>query len=177
MDRAVSDNVEIEANIPVLKADNVSIRSELQGIRNDLVYLKAGHARNVAIADAYNIAQEMGRRYVSIIDRPELGSLVDTIDTSDLTTEDLRSFLRAGLIIRAEDAHEQACYIAVEISFTVNGRDTSRAIRNAGLLHRFTGGPAFPAVAGVHLDERVRHLVDSGEVFFYQLEPELLEVE
>lgn len=160
-----------------LKADNVSIRSDIQGIRNDLGYLKSGHARNAAVTDAYNLAQDMGLRYVSIMDRAELGSLLDANDTSDLASGDLRSFRRADLIIRAVDGEGQPCYIAAEISFTVNGRDTSRAIRNAVLLNRFTNSPAFPAVAGVHLDERVRSLADSGEVFFYQLEPELLEVE
>lgn len=177
MDGVESDIQTLKTDVQTLKADNVSIRSDIQSIRNDLGYLKAGHARNAAVTDAYNLARDMGLRYVSIMERAELGSLLDANDTSDLAIGDLRSFRRADLIIRALDREDRNCYIAAEISFTVNGRDTSRAIRNAGLINRFTDSPAFPVVAGVHLDERVRHLADSGEIFFYQLEPDLLEVE
>ena len=125
-------NGRAETDMAELKADNVNIKVVLQGIRDDLRYLKAGHARNAAVTDAYNLAQDMGLRYVGIMDRAELGSLLDANDTSDLASGDLRSFRRADLIIRAVDGEGQPCYIAAEISFTVNGRDTSRAIRNAG---------------------------------------------
>ena len=66
-------------------------------------------------------------------------------------------------------------YVAVEISFTVNGRDTSRATRNAEFLTRFTGKRSHAVVSGIELDDRVRVMTDSGEVFWYQLDPGLLE--
>ena len=172
-----SDIVGMKSDIVGMKSDIVGMKSDIVGIRNDLGYLKAGHARNAAVLDAYNIARDMGLRYVGTVDREEIGRLLDASDTSDLATGDLRSFRRADLIIRAADGEDRTCYVAAEISFTVNGRDTSRAIRNAGLLARFTGNSAFPVVAGVHLDDRVRHHVDSGQVFFYELEAEMLEVE
>ena len=81
------------------------------------------------------------------------------------------------MIIEATDQDGNPCYIAVEISFTANGRDTSRALRNAEFLTRFTGKQAFSAVVGLRRDDRIRGLVESGEVFWYQLDPEVLEAE
>jgi hypothetical protein len=79
--------------------------------------------------------------------------------------------------MEATDQDKKACYIAVEISFTANGRDTTRAIRNAEFLKRFTGKPAYAAVAGLYRDDRIQGIIESEEVFWYQLGPEDLEVE
>lgn len=62
-------------------------------------------------------------------------------------------------------------------SATVNGRDTDRAIRNAGLLTRFTGRPACAVVAGLRHDRRIEKRLEAGEVSWYQLDPQALEVE
>ena len=67
--------------------------------------------------------------------------------------------------------------IAVEISFTANGIDTTRAVRNARFLTRFTGKRSYAAIAGLNRDNRIQGSVKSGEVFWHQLEPELLEAE
>ena len=71
----------------------------------------------------------------------------------------------------------EPCYIAVEISFTANGRDTTRALRNAAFLTQFTGRRSYPAVAGLRHDSRIQDLIESGEVFWYQLDQEILEAE
>ena len=52
-------------------------------------------------------------------------------DTSDLPANDLRSFRLADLILEETDPQGASCYVAVEVSFTVNGRDSRRALRNA----------------------------------------------
>ena len=67
--------------------------------------------------------------------------------------------------------------IAVEISFTANGRDTTRAVRNAGFLTRFTGKCSYAAIVGLNRDNRLQGSIETGEVLWYQLEPELLEAE
>jgi len=67
--------------------------------------------------------------------------------------------------------------VAAEVSYTVNGRDTDRAIRNAGLLTQFTGRPAFAVVAGLRHDRRIKKRLEAGEVSWYQLDPQTLEVE
>ena len=63
-------------------------------------------------------------------------------------------------------------YVVVEASYIINGRDTERALRSARFFAEFTGRRCYAAVAGYRLDDRVRQHVDSGEVFWYQLEPE-----
>ena len=79
--------------------------------------------------------------------------------------------------MEATDPSGETCYITVEISYTVNGRDTDRAVRNARLLTRLTGHPTHAAVAGVRKDNRIENRLESGEVFWHQLEPDDLEVE
>ena len=67
--------------------------------------------------------------------------------------------------------------MAVEISFTANGRDTTRAVRNAGFLTGFTGKRSLAAVAGLRRDDRIDESIESGEVFWHQLDPSDLEAE
>ena len=150
---------------------------DIQTIRNDMGILRASHARNAAVREAFLIAQDMGLRHVETLSLEQVGRMVEENDTSDLASGDRRSFILADLIIRAVDGEGRPCYIAVEISYTANGRDTSRAVRNAGYLTRFTGQPAYPAIAGIRLDDRVKPEIDGGEVFFYELEDDVLEVE
>ncbi|MYA61103.1 MAG: hypothetical protein F4X94_00780, partial [Dehalococcoidia bacterium] len=73
-------------------------------------------------------------------------------DTSDLSRGELRSFYQSDLVIEANDASGETHYIAVEASYTCNGRDTTRALSHARLLKRFTGRPTHPVVAGVRRD-------------------------
>ena len=135
------------------------------------------HARDAALRETPFIANEMGFRWVKDLTAFDLWGLIDNADTSGIPTNELRSFRRADLIIEATDEDGNPCYIAVEISFTANGRDTSRALRNAGFLTRFTGKHVYSAVAGLRRDDRIQGLVESGEVFWYQLDPEVLEAE
>ena len=60
-------------------------------------------------------------------------------------------------------------YIAVEISYTAALRDAARARRNAGLLTRFTGHRATPAIAGVRNDNEVPELVGTGAVHWRRI--------
>ena len=75
------------------------------------------------------------------------------------------------------DGEGETCYVAVEISFTANGRDTTRAVRNAGFLSKFTGKWSLAAVAGLRRDDRIDESIESGEVFWHQLDPSDLEAE
>ena len=78
-------------------------------------------------------------------------------------------------MLRATDAAGEEWYLAVEVSYTANGRDTARAGRNALFLTRFTGRRAYAVVAGLRFDECIRP--ESGEVSWFQLDPEVLEVD
>ena len=154
-----------------------ALENRVASIQDDVGTLKGAHARSAARRETPFIANDMGFRWVKDLTAYDLLELLDGADTSGIQKNELESFRRADLIMEATDQNGAACYIAVEISFTANGRDTSRAVRNAEFLARFTGKQAFPAVSGVRRDDRIRGLTESGEVFWYQLDPEDMEAE
>ena len=154
--------------------DQVDARFEAVDARFDL---KAAHARNAAIDDAIAIASDLGLRRTKNLTRDEVWELTESVDTSGIPTNELRSFRRADLIVEATDKNDEVCYVAVEISFTANGRDTIRAIRNAEFLNRFTGRRSYAAVAALSRDNRENEVFESGKVFWFQLDPDHLEVE
>ena len=163
------------------------LERQMGQLRTDLAPIKAAHARNAAMNEADMIAEELGLSLVGVLDQAELWSLAQSAETDDISKHDLLSFRRADLVLRAADpagADPAAAdpagterYVAVEVSYMVNGRDTERARRNARFLTRFTGCGASAVVAGLRLDERVRPLVESGEVAWYRLDAEALEVD
>ena len=58
----------------------------------------------------------------------------------------------------------------MEVSFTADLRDCNRAIRNARLIESFTRKPAQAAIASVRNDRQVTEVVESGDVYWHQLE-------
>ena len=150
----------------------------LQRLEDRTGILVGAHARNEALKEMVLLTRDMGmakmRRLWSFDD---VDALVHAGDTTGIPANDLRSFRRADAIVEAADNEGRTCYIAAEVSFTVNGRDTSRAIRNAEYMTRLTGERAYPAVMGVHIDDQVLHTVESGAVHWYRLDPRVLEVE
>ena len=153
------------------------LENRMQSLQDDVGVLKGAHARSAALREASSIAREMGFQRAKNLTQDNLWTLIDRADTLDIPTNELRSFRNADLIMEAIGSDGKTCYIAVEISFTVNGRDTRRALRNAEFLTRLTGQQAYPAIAGLYQDDRIRSVVESGEVFWYQLAPEVLEAE
>ena len=153
------------------------IEGRLDRLTDDVGILKGAHARTTALQQADMIAEEMGLTLVRILSTGDLGALTPSQGAADIPASHLRSFRLADLVVEAVDADGETSLVAVEISFTVNGRETARAIRNAGFLARFTGRPARAAVAGARLDERVRDSLESAGVFWYELSPESLDVE
>ena len=103
-------------------------------------YSRNAYARDAAIRDAVSIARSLGLRRIRNLTVNDLYDLTDAADTSSLTTNQLYSFHRADLVMEGTDARGEICYVAAEISFTANGRDTDRAIRNARFLEEITGG-------------------------------------
>ena len=146
----------------------------LKRITDDLGQLKGAHARNAALESAGIIARDLGLRRTKSLSQEELQDLIDEADTADLTADALRSFRVADLIMEAAAKDGEICYIAVQISYTANGRDTTRAIRNAGYMTRFTGKRSFAVVSGLHRDDRIQDSIESGEVFWHQLTAEEL---
>lgn len=154
-----------------------SLERQLGQLRTDIAPLKAAHARNAAKEEAHLLAEEQGLSLVGVLDRLDLHALVQRADTDGIPKRELRSFRLADMVLRAKDAARTECYVAVEVSYTANGRDTRRALRNAEFLTRFTGRRALPVVAGLKIDDRIRPALERGDVGWYELSPELLEVD
>ena len=78
-------------------------------------------------------------------------------------------FRNADMVINVRDANGQPGYVALEASFTVNGNDVRRAVRNAVYLHQYTGLPYYAAVADVEVLPDAREAIDNGQVWFYRI--------
>ena len=167
----------VDARFDAVDARFDAVDSTFQKMRNDMGPLKAAHARSAALRDGIAIARGLGLRRTRIFAEEDFWNLTDAADTTGIPPNDLESFRRADLIMEATDKNGEICYIAVEVSFTANGRDTSRAIRNAEFLTRFTGKRSYAAVAGLNQDNRIQESFQSDEVFWHQLDPHQLEVE
>ena len=150
---------------------------QLNQLRIDVGPLKAAHVRNAARSAADAIAEKQGLELVAILGRQELGALLRSSDTHGISKDDLESFRFADMVLRATGPDGVECYVAVEVSFTANGRDTRRAVRNAEYLTRFTGRRAYAVVAGQRFDNRIRAAVKSGAVAWFELHSQLLEVD
>lgn len=137
--------------------------------------LQGAFARRVAVDEADEIADAMGMQFIRVLDRAELRTMAASALARELPANDRRSFRRADLIIEVETADGPRGYIAVEVSYTADARDTTRAIRNAGYLTRFTGQQAYAAVAASRRDNRVDHIFEQGQAFWYELEPDSLQ--
>ena len=146
-------------------------------LQDDITWIKERMIYDIAHDEAGMIAREMGLELVETLVRADLMAMTRANDTSDIARGDLVSFHRANLVMRAADADGQLHYIAVEASFTVNGRDSRRALRNAEYLTRFTGLPTLSAVAGVRSDYDIHPLVEAGRLYWYEILPDDVETE
>ena len=153
------------------------VEGRLDRLTDDVGILKGAHARSTALRDADVIAEDMGLTLVRVLSRDDLRALTPAQGVADIPTSQLRSFRLADLIMEVANPDGETSFVAVEISFTVNGRDLTRAVRNAGFLSRFTGRLARAAVTGARLDERIRDRLESEGVFWYELSPESLGAE
>ena len=153
-----------------------------QEYRTYLMDVLRGGARFFAIQDAYGIVWDLseelniGLAYVRNVPCKDLVEMVQNSPREGIPTKELLSFSRADLVIEATDENGP-CYIAVEASFTATQRDASRAQRNAALLTRFTGRPAYAVISSVRKDHDAEAEVAAGNVWWHELEERDMEVE
>ena len=134
---------------------------------DDVGLIKGIYARNLADLEAADIAENMGCEFAQVISREELRSMSRQV-RDDYSANRLLSFRRADLVIIADSGPEKT-YIAVEVSFTADTRDTGRAISNAEILTRVTGLSARAAVAGVRYTREVQDLIEQGQIYWHDL--------
>ena len=152
-------------------------------LSQDFGVFRGNHAESAAIKNAtdiailFNEARGVGldETSVRVLSGDELRALARKYGTDRLAAiplADRRSYYGADLVVEAAVPDGSVFYIAVQASYTCNGRDTSRAISNAGLLAEFTGNRAWPVIAGVRIDRDIQPLVAAADVFWYRLEAE-----
>ena len=146
-------------------------------LQDDVGWLKGRIIYDIVRNDAALIADDMGFVLERTLVRADLRRLTEGQDLSDLPRGEVRSFHRADLVMEVADSGGNTHYVAVEASFTVNGRDSRRALRNAELLTRLTGLPATAAVAGVRYDWNLKEPVESEGLYWYEIPSEDLETE
>ena len=163
----------IREQFAIMFARQDALDRRMGRFEQDMARFRARHASEVVRSQSGILAEDLGCKRVKTLSAEDLMDMVRAVDTSGIPVNDLRSFRRADLVMEAVSFDTgEACYIAVEISYTVNGRDTSRAIRNAGFLRRFTGKDALAVVAGVRKDDRVDEDIAANGVAWHELDDE-----
>lgn len=156
---------------------NEQQRQTNQEVRQDLARLRGAHARNETIRRSLLVALRMGLRRERILTDDDLLAMMQAAGASDISSNDIESFINADLVMETTDGDGQTVYVAMEISFTANRRDTRRAMRNAGFLTRLTGQPARPAVASVRNDPEISDLIASQQVYWHAIREDDFEPE
>ena len=151
-----------DRRLSIVESDIGALKNQMGDIRGRIVY-------DIVRDEAPLLAGNMGFQFSAILHRGDLQRLTQSSDVSWMAPQDLQSFQRADLVIDAIDPGGDPHYIVAEISYTVNGYDTRRAVRNAGYLSRITGVPATPAVAGVVLDHHIHDYVAAEGIFWYSI--------
>ena len=148
-----------------------SLDNNVARLIDDTGWLKGYVTREAALRDAAVIAIGMGLEYVRTVSREELYRMALDAAQGGSLSNDLRSFRRADLVIEATDG-DTVQYIAVEVSFIGGSHDVSRALRNASFLADFTGRPARAAIASVKNHDSAKYHVDSGAIYWHEIDQE-----
>ena len=153
-----------------LIGENAKGISELKATTERLTRLTGVNSGHIGDMRGLFASQKVVREAAIIADRMGLITVQtlepqDVIDiwnigkskglTEGISKDDEDSFKFADLIIEAKTDDGTPRFIAVEISYTADERDTTRAIRNAEYITNFTETPCYAAVAGVSKDNRI----------------------
>ena len=173
--KAVGDLAAGQAKLNQLMVKTFNrIDGQVQKLSDSVGVLRGGYARAEVEKSAGVIALDMGLGYVRTMSRYELAALAQSHSGSGFTKPELQSFRAADLVIQATDG-PQIVYVAVEVSFTADKRDTDRALRNARMLREFMSCPTRAAIASVKNDDYVTEQVDRGLIHWHQIDERSLE--
>jgi hypothetical protein len=145
------------------------IDERLESMSDSIGTLKGGYARAEVEKDAGVIALDMGLGYIHTVSKYELAAWAQRNTNIKYAKSELQSFRRADLVIQTTD-NSEVVYVAVEVSFTADKRDTDRALRNAEMLTYFTGCKARAAIASVANDHYVTEQVNHGLIHWHQID-------
>ena len=154
---------------------NARVEERLQRITDDLGILKGHAAGRIAREMSDDIAEHLGYEITQQLNGNDLRAMLRRSTPYDIPVSVRRSFYVADLVAKVEDQDGNELFMAVEASYTADERDTRRAVRNAGLISRFTGLTAVPVVASLENDHAVQQLVDDGQVQWFQFQTQDLQ--
>ena len=154
---------------------NARVEERLQRITDDLGVLKGHAAGRIAREMSDDIAEHLGYEITQQLNGNDLRAMLRGSTPYDIPVSVRRSFYVADLVAKVEDQDGNELFMAVEASYTADERDTRRAVRNAGLISRFTGLTAVPVVASLENDHAVQQLVDDGQVQWFQFQAQDLQ--
>ena len=149
---------------------NQRVDSRFDRIERDLSHFKNRFSESQVAEEAFTIAMAMGFTLVRVVSNSDLVQMCQHPAARSLAQNDLISFTRADMVLEVSDEEGSRQFIAAEISYTADLRDTDRAQRNADYVTRFTGQPAHAAVASARNDHDIQGLIDRGTVWWYPLE-------
>ena len=160
------------------KIDGVAndLNGKIDGMRDDISMIKGAHARNEALREPGKIAHSLKHTYIHEVGQDALQQFGDRAASElNASKSDAESFINADLVMMVNDQNYHPMYMAVEASYTVHPRDVERAVRNAGYMHKLTGVPSHPVVAGVEMMPDAESLAADYKVDWYQIPPRDLE--
>ena len=170
--RLDNTNKRLDSNNKKLDSTNNKLdgtNRKLDGLMDDIGLVKGGHARNETIRNASLIAHRLGYQLISELRQEALIGFAELAKADGVPGNEAESFAKADLVMIAQDDNKQPGYVAVEVSFTIDGNDVRRAVRNADYLRKYTGIQAHPAVAGVDILPDAKRQVDAGKVHWYEI--------
>ena len=151
-----------------------NVETRLTRMDGDFGTIKGYYARNTAAEDAADIAETMGVTLIRTLSRDDLR---DMVRGHSMAMQTRHSFQRADLVMETATPGGETRFIAVEISYTADQRDSDRAMRNASIISDVTGKTTMAAVASVRNTREVQALVDSEALYWHPLEDRTPEAE
>lgn len=171
--------VGLNTALMVISRDVTAMHGITRELQREFGDFKGNYAESAARKQAPSIASAFGRalgqrlRLGKTLDREELLELsYGRGEVSEIPDNEIDSFIESDLMILAADRQtgEDACYIAVDASYTCDRTDTDRAIKHAELLRKFTQLPAYAAIAGIHRNDEIMDTIYEGDVFWFELD-------
>ena len=145
------------------------LTAKVGGLADDIAMVKGGHARNAMRQNLYRIADEFGFEFISEVPQAAIIGFSKVATAQGEAANEAESFRNADMVMNVRNTDGQPGYVALEASFTVNGNDVRRAVRNADYLHQYTGLPCYAAVAGVEVLPEAQEAINAGEALLYRI--------
>ena len=153
-----------------------AIRSDVHSLKDDMGDIKGKYARYEVARDARLITFDLGVQYLREIEKDELAKWAQELSHKGVAVQTLRSLRNADLVIQASES-DGIVYVAVEVSYTADQRDTDRVIRNAEFLRQLTGCEAKAVVASVKNDHHVSQQIKQRLVHWHQIDEDALKAD